>query len=495
MRFLGFVGSFIAILAGCSSAAETPSTEETAAVSSEALTKCGLPPKLVCNVPRCTADGWVMWPTAKGGACTVNGLAGKCDGGRIGPPGQIDPDEIGKCVASTVGSIAPKFFVLSVVYAPPGTAGTASKSSVAYTTGSAAGTETKVSHAFKAGVTEQAEASIAGFATLDVSSGYSLSTASDSSLAIKKSSSLSIADQGPNIDGIDHDSDLIYLWLNPLVAIAGNGSSLNWTVASNGPTMDIQYVSVGQLKHPSTLPPGVLARFAAYGITQSDYATILGRDPFAYGATAIDANRYVRTWTTIPYEPPIAAGQEPPHTTLTISNETTSTHTSSYTGEYSVGYSLKTGSPSFTSWLGAGITTTGTFTWTDSGSSTSNTTSSDSASVTMTGPSFGYTGPTDMAVYYDTLYRTFLFAPITGAVRIVGGVRDTSGKAVAGSEVVVTTAKGRFRTVTDSQGEYRIYDAGLGAATVTVAGVSSRAVVLATSPIQHDVVLAAMPAR
>src|SRR5262245_19708169 len=47
-----------------------------------------------------------------------------------------------------VGTVAPRYYVLTVVYAPPGTQGT-SQSSVSYSQGSSTGSTTSTSHSFK----------------------------------------------------------------------------------------------------------------------------------------------------------------------------------------------------------------------------------------------------------------------------------------------------------------------------------------------------------
>ena len=46
--------------------------------------------------------------------------------------------------------------------------------------------------------------------------------------------------------------------------------------------------------------------------------------------------------------------------------------------------------------------------------------SSQSATVVVGGPAFGYTGPTDVLVYWDTVYSTYMFAFASQAPRISG---------------------------------------------------------------------------
>src|SRR5262249_11550776 len=112
-----------------------------------------------------------------------------------------------------------------------------------------------------------------GSAEVGVSFGYGVSTSDSRSLDIKKSTSTEISDSGPSRDGIDHDHDLIYLWLNPTIDLQLTPTSAAWNLGDN-PQADIQYVYVGWLKDPSHIPPGVVQRLQAHGITPQDYAEI-----------------------------------------------------------------------------------------------------------------------------------------------------------------------------------------------------------------------------
>ena len=98
----------------------------------------------------------------------------------------------------------------------------------------------------------------------------------------------------------------------------------------------------------------------------------------------------------------------------------------------------------------------------------------ESASVTVGGPSFGYTGPTDISVYYDTIYKSFLFVPLTGLPARRGILRSLSGVPLANEEIVVTAGNRKVRTFTDARGEYRIFEALPGALEVQVRGTRKR---------------------
>src|SRR5205085_1329827 len=94
-----------------------------------------------------------------------------------------------------------------------------------------------------------AETSILGTGAVQASAGYSLAKGSDSGLVVGKNATTSISSQAMNENGIDHEGDVIYLWLNPKVGMAVQGDRLKWTVTPAGDVMDIQYVYVKWLKH------------------------------------------------------------------------------------------------------------------------------------------------------------------------------------------------------------------------------------------------------
>src|SRR5579871_1928342 len=189
-------------------------------------------------------------------SCTINGKQGfrQCVGGHITPciveGGQSAPGK---------ATLAPRYFVLTVIYAPPGTQGGMSTSNVTYGSGSTTGTTTSATQAFKQSysVTATVGAGILGNGgSVGVSFGYNHNATNNQQLAITKTASTTITDTGPSTDGINHDHDLIYLWLNPTIDVTINNKAAAWSI-SGAETADIQYVYVGWLKDPSQMPTGV----------------------------------------------------------------------------------------------------------------------------------------------------------------------------------------------------------------------------------------------
>jgi len=387
-------------------------------------------------------------------ACTINGKQGtrQCVGGHITPC----IVEGGGPSGSVEGTVLPKYFVLTVVYAPPGTQGGGSTSSVSYGSGSTTGTTTSTTKSYKGSysITATVGAGILGNGgSVSASFGFTRNNSDTASLNITKTATSTIADTGPASDGIDHDHDLIYLWLNPSIDIKVNQAtkSAAWTISRG--TADIEYLYVGWLKHPDSMPPGVKSRLQHWNITAQDYPGIMKRDPFANGAASL-SNRYQQLNTNFPYEPPLTANDPVPTYSFALSNSSTSTNTGTTEETYDVDLTIKTGASFIAS---VSLESDNKWEWTNASSSSTSSGSTQTASVTVGGPSFGYTGPTDMRVFYDRLYRSFLFVPIKESPGFKGKVSDRQGRPARWQEVTVTANGQKHRTFTDAQGEYRVF--------------------------------------
>lgn len=388
-------------------------------------------------------------------------------------PCQVPPDP------TIQGKVLPKYYVLAVVYAPPGTKGGGSSSSVNYGSGSTAGTTVSSSHSFKQKYQLSVTATFgdpkADSLAIGASFAYSRNSTNASALDIKKTIASEINVPGPSVDGIDHDRDQIWLWLNPKIGLTLTATSASWTL-QDGQTADIQFVFVGHLKNPNLMPPGVAARLQTYGITTADFPNILSADPFANGSPAIDPARYQSVHTTFPYEPPFAQGDPVTTFKTTITNANTDSNSLTKENEYTLGATVQ-GDTGFFSLFQTEIKSEDSWTWTNSKTTGSSTSTTESASATVGGPSFGYTGPTDMGVYYDVYYKTFLFVPVTGTVELKGSLTSRSGKTVKNQEVSIVANGRTYRTFTNAKGEYRIREKIAGPLDVKAAGITKRIMV------------------
>jgi Domain of unknown function (DUF5050) len=353
-----------------------------------------------------------------------------------------------------------KYYVLALLYAPPGLNGGKSTSSVDYASTTVTGTTTTLSSSFK----EAAAASLqVGPKDDGGGGGFSISqTTTDSQqLDIKTTMSNDLSVTGPAADGINHDEDFFVLWLNPTVTITVDPQNyVDWTVGVDGPTMITQRVSVSQLKNPALMSPGLKQQLA--GFTAKDYATILAMNPFANGAAAIDPNRFLPTPQSFPYEPPLNAGDPSPLQKFNQSYQVTNTATHIVQNQYTVDLSVAGGIN-----LGlfqATLSVSNEFQWTDTTTTVSTNGSTQSATVAVGGPSFGYTGPTDVLVYLDTLFDTFMFAfPPAGMPATVNGtLMGADGKPAANSAITLTSGGKVFHSFTDANGSYKFYGPGPG---------------------------------
>src|SRR5262245_38143257 len=118
------------------------------------------------------------------------------------------------------GSLDPKFIVLSVIYAPPG-----AKSFVDYGTSTMVGNSTAIHGSFSPNTTITATLQLGAkdinpdpnAPTVSGSHSFTQSKIDDQSIAINKTTSSDIVVSGPanSSQGINHDFDVILLWLNP----------------------------------------------------------------------------------------------------------------------------------------------------------------------------------------------------------------------------------------------------------------------------------------
>lgn len=120
-----------------------------------------------------------------------------------------------------VGGVGPSWTLISVVYAPPSPGGTNSlgPSYVNYTNTTALGTGTTLSSSFQDSSTFTVSGGILGISS-SLGSGFTQTDDSTTALAIHQSTSLS--DEYPGLEpantvGLNHDNDIILVWLNPAV--------------------------------------------------------------------------------------------------------------------------------------------------------------------------------------------------------------------------------------------------------------------------------------
>ena len=370
-------------------------------------------------------------------------------------------------VVLITGQLYPRYQILTLIYAPPGTQGGNTQpfqNDVDYTSANSTGTVVSITSSFSDGgnasITVGDQNTNAG-----AQFGFNQTSTDSTSVAVTNTATAGIEVYGPNTNGIDHGNDMFVLWLNPVlnVSIDPYGNK-QWSFSVDG-TMTIGYVYVSQLQNPSTMPAGLKQQLS--GLTAADFAQILATDPFASGNAAADPDRFLLCTQSIPYDPPLEATENPSPTSYTQTNVVTNTTIHTKTVQYTV--SVTATDPIAE---GLSLKVADQLQWTITNSYETIGTATSSASLVIAGPSFGYTGPVDLLVYWDTIFHSFMFAFPTATIPVVasGTILDNLGQLVANTEVTLAAGSVTLRTLTGISGDYRFYNAPAGQGSVTVNG-------------------------
>lgn len=373
-----------------------------------------------------------------------------------------DADGSASISASTTnvsGYINPKYVVLGVTYAPPGPS-----SYVDYTNSTLVSSTTSIESSFQSGLSLSVSVStsggVSGWANGKITgtstTAYNQTTNNSSSVTISKTTSLSDQTPGPAnaYIGINHDYDVIWLWLNPLdlLTLAENSAGIVTGVQWNGygyssldpAGVDVYPVYVGQLNGDLPIPQAesdVLARTWAAseiwpsgqgpGLTTADFQAIEQADPYwmctpdpSQCPSYPDSSRYTQVNNDediVYFQAPVGGG--PINQTYTDGYTNTSTSGQGSSQKFTQTFGMEE------SWsgtvFGIGLTTTlgqsSTLSWTNQTNSSITSTSSSTAKASITGPpcsvsgsscSPTYAGPTEFDIYEDNFYGTFFFNPV-----------------------------------------------------------------------------------
>lgn len=171
------------------------------------------------------------------------------------------------------GYISPKYVIVGLTYAPPGPS-----SSVTYLTSTAVSVTNSVgssfTNAFMTSLTTSAKATIDGWQAgikSTITAGYTQVSTSNNSLELDSTVSRSYSASGASNPyvGINHDYDIVWLWLNPVELFtlytdaAGHAKSVQWNGHGvsllDQPVPDIYPVYVGWLNGDIAMTPSQAA--------------------------------------------------------------------------------------------------------------------------------------------------------------------------------------------------------------------------------------------
>ncbi len=365
------------------------------------------------------------------------------------------------------GYINPKYIVVGVTYAPPG-----AQSFVSYTSGLAISSTTGISKTLSS--TTSTTTTISGGGVIK---GFYLgkvdaSSSSTDTQSTTNSSSVTINQQvqftnktfgtGGNVNSpVNHDYDLIWLWLNPVTTFSIDPNfpqAVYWTGygydENDQPGMDIYPVALGYLNGDlGPLDPSsaaVLARSWANnsqvfgpgqvaGITPADYPDIASADPYSTPGYGVSLQPGISPATTtdgrftisggpnnvnssfdfvqaLPGSSPLTQSYQNSYSNAsTQGTSSTKTHQTSYSVDKSIdgtGFLVNFSANVKQEWM---------YTTTNTTNSSLTNTQSQVDMLSITGPACNsatapcvptYSGPGEFNVYQDNLYGTFMFNPL-----------------------------------------------------------------------------------
>jgi hypothetical protein len=321
----------------------------------------------------------------------------------------------------TSGTVTPKFMVLTLLYAPPGSKG-GTASTVVYAESSSAGTEHSVTKLFTAGVSAGITAGISDSDHAGANWSASVSASGTNSVKITKTSSTVFTQPGSKVtDGIDHGLDTFVLWVNPQITVTIDSlGNFNWvptpfTDPQTGTALIVTgNMSVSTLKDCISLYEQItagtgnnadlrnqLSIINPHNLTQLECESLLALNPLL-STDAPDPLRY------IPAEPAgigysydngsgtVQAGS------ASISVQSQQQASISASAHYSVSATAQ--EDFLTETIGASLGLK------NSASLSATNISTQSAQYTINPPSASYNQSETLYIYWDKIYKTFAFS-------------------------------------------------------------------------------------
>jgi hypothetical protein len=355
------------------------------------------------------------------------------------------------------GYLNPKYVILGVTYAPPGPS-----SSVNYLNSTTLSSTTDAKSSFSSTYQQTLKTNLginiegwkAGVSSTTTTK-YAQASYTSTSVTLSKTTSLSEQTPGPADPyvGLNHDYDIIWVWLNPvqLFTLVEDTSYKITTVEWDGfgfstldqPDMDIYPVYVGWLNGDIAMTQSQLAplqRAWAAGeiwpsgqgpaLTSADYQAIGQADPYwqctpkpSACPTTVDGTHYTQTlnqdlvYLQAPVGgQPITENYTDSYTKISTQGQGGSfTYSETFAWESTLGYSK------FGLDIGSTLSGSTSLDWVDEWDRSLTSTNTQTATVSITGPPCVvsgatcnpvYTKSTEFDLYEDNLYGTFMFFPL-----------------------------------------------------------------------------------
>jgi len=508
---------------------------------------CGNPPGPMKPLDSMQIEGAdarpINLPQVGGQRCTAQGL---CVRAGMGAQNGC----LASCFICTPSTIHPDFLLISVLYAPPGNASTASfgqstSSGVTYGIGSniseSSGTSVAITESFSAPPSGSGSGSGGG----GDSGGFSINLQSSSASGSGETNQFSVVTTStstdnlkPGKDVIDHTQDIFLLWLNPVVTLTkSDQATLAAAITAGDVQMSVQSVSANQLMNgipaeklaPTQICPTPSTCYTLPGLgslTKDDINMILAQDPFLSSSSGQtpDPSRFIYIQSNPLENTSVAASTTQ---TFTVSdaqtNSQTTTQSTSSTDGVTTGLSIKG------SVIGISLSQSDSWTWTQTVSRGSSNGQTQQASVTLSSTTQSCCGinntvTCEVSIWEDMIYRTFAFVPQpescqgvqspSPAPLLVGAVGPSPAKHVEhpalsivgpplrgtvlrnnaplrGATVIITDGTGQilYRVVTDHSGHYFSGAIAPGSVRVRVGSKTLQTVIRSATSVVLDVVM------
>ncbi len=209
-------------------------------------------------------------------------------------------------------------------------------------------------------------------------------------------------------DYVNHDDDQFLILFNLQNDMTITPKGTTWAMNARPPPYLVERIvlTVGQLRGTQVIDAEALRWLAARGVTSGDFPEILKSNPFASdqaGLTRPDPARFEPV-AAFNYQWNLAG-----YNGVGISNEYRSTTTTTSEVTYTVKASLE-GEGGFLDAIKGKLKLEGSFSWSHSSANTSTTSSHKAAAVTLAMPSLAYSGPPEVYVYVDKVFKTLMFS-------------------------------------------------------------------------------------
>jgi len=362
---------------------------------------------------------------------------------------------IGTAPTPFLGAVNPKYIVVGVEYAPPG-----ADSSVSYTQDTSFGNNSTSSSSFTTAYTATQTLSgkaglfgwLSGKATTTQSETYQQETSSSTTIAVTQTISNKNSLNGAldPVNGVNHNYDLIYVWLNPV-------ATYTLTTNVSGAPTSVTFSGFGYDLTDPTQPNDLDVEAIPLGCING-YFTATGNTAWETTCSTTIASRYARTWAltntdgtgpglnatdlaniadadpfnTPGYVPTLPIGSytttdgrfmecDNPECSLGINfipgssdtysqgYSTTTTITNSYTTTTSYSIAQTLTSQAFWGSFTLALENQYKVTWTYGTSTQVTETSGQVAGFTIVGPPAGYSGPGTFTILQDNYWGTFAF--------------------------------------------------------------------------------------